>query len=71
MDKILGLEYGADDYITKPFNILEGKGTYQSDYETCEEAGAEGREGESSSGGKSEAGTVRAAVCLLTQKRLI
>ena len=22
MDKILGLEYGADDYITKPFNIL-------------------------------------------------
>ena len=25
MDKILGLEYGADDYITKPFNILEGK----------------------------------------------
>ena len=25
MDKILGLEYGADDYITKPFNILEVK----------------------------------------------
>ena len=25
MDKILGLEYGADDYITKPFNILELK----------------------------------------------
>jgi len=24
-DKILGLEYGADDYITKPFNILEVK----------------------------------------------
>ncbi|MBR6898320.1 MAG: response regulator transcription factor [Lachnospiraceae bacterium] len=23
MDKILGLEYGADDYITKPFNVLE------------------------------------------------
>lgn len=23
MDKILGLEYGADDYMTKPFNILE------------------------------------------------
>ncbi len=23
MDKILGLEYGADDYITKPFNIRE------------------------------------------------
>ena len=25
MDKVLGLEYGADDYITKPFNILEVK----------------------------------------------
>ena len=25
MDKIIGLEYGADDYITKPFNILEVK----------------------------------------------
>ena len=25
MDKILGLEYGDDDYITKPFNILEVK----------------------------------------------
>ena len=31
MDKILGLEYGADDYITKPFNILEVKGKNQSD----------------------------------------
>ena len=25
MDKIMGLEHGADDYITKPFNILELK----------------------------------------------
>ncbi|MCD8365750.1 MAG: response regulator transcription factor [Clostridiales bacterium] len=25
MDKIMGLEYGADDYIIKPFNILEVK----------------------------------------------
>lgn len=25
MDKILGFEYGADDYVTKPFNILEVK----------------------------------------------
>ena len=25
MDKIMGLEYGADDYITKPFHILELK----------------------------------------------
>lgn len=25
MDKIMGLEYGADDYVTKPYNILEVK----------------------------------------------
>ena len=25
IDKIMGLEFGADDYITKPFNILEVK----------------------------------------------
>ena len=32
MDKILGLEYGADDYITKPFNILEVKSENPRDY---------------------------------------
>ncbi|MGI6004082.1 MAG: response regulator transcription factor [Christensenellales bacterium] len=30
MDKILGLEYGADDYLTKPFNILELKARIKS-----------------------------------------
>lgn len=30
IDKILGLEYGADDYITKPFNILEVKARIKS-----------------------------------------
>ena len=30
MDKILGLEYGADDYMTKPFNILEVKARIRS-----------------------------------------
>ena len=30
MDKILGLEYGADDYITKPFQYIGSKGTYQN-----------------------------------------
>ena len=25
MDKLIGFEYGADDYITKPFNIMELK----------------------------------------------
>ena len=33
MDKILGLEYGADDYITKPFNILEAKRLYINENE--------------------------------------
>ena len=30
MDKILGLEYGADDYMTKPYNILEVKARYKT-----------------------------------------
>ncbi len=30
MDKILGLEYGADDYMTKPFNIMEVKARIKS-----------------------------------------
>lgn len=29
-DKLLGLEYGADDYMTKPFNILEVKARIKS-----------------------------------------
>ena len=28
-DKLLGFEYGADDYITKPFNILAGQAPHQ------------------------------------------
>ena len=27
-DKLLGFEYGADDYISKPFNVLELKAPY-------------------------------------------
>ena len=30
MDRILGLEYGADDYMVKPFNILEVKARMKS-----------------------------------------
>ena len=30
MDKILGFEYGVDDYMTKPFNILEVKARIKS-----------------------------------------
>ena len=42
MDKILGLEYGADDYITKPFNVLEVKARVKAimrrvDYKSSQE----------------------------------
>ena len=30
MDKIIGFEYGADDYVTKPFNILELKASIKA-----------------------------------------
>ena len=30
MDRIIGFEYGADDYMTKPFNILEVKARIKS-----------------------------------------
>lgn len=36
MDKILGLEYGADDYMTKPFNILEVKARIKSIFRRTE-----------------------------------
>lgn len=42
MDKILGLEYGADDYITKPFNILEVKARIKAIMRRT--TGKEGRE---------------------------
>lgn len=32
MDKILGFEYGADDYLTKPFNILELKARVKAQF---------------------------------------
>ncbi|MGI6071522.1 MAG: response regulator transcription factor [Lachnospiraceae bacterium] len=42
MDKILGLEYGADDYITKPFNILELKARIRAMFRRNRRAGAQG-----------------------------
>ena len=39
MDKILGLEYGADDYMTKPFNILEVKARIKSIFRRTAPAG--------------------------------
>lgn len=44
MDKILGLEYGADDYITKPFNILEVKARIKAIMRRTGKNGAERNE---------------------------
>lgn len=41
MDKILGLEYGADDYITKPFNILEVKARIKAIMRRLDKSGAQ------------------------------
>ncbi len=38
MDKILGLEYGADDYMTKPFNILEVKARIKAIFRRADKA---------------------------------
>ena len=50
MDKILGLEYGADDYITKPFNILEIKARIKAIMRRTgrPEKGTQGKIGEAS-----------------------
>ena len=41
MDKILGLEYGADDYIPKPFNILEVKARIKAIMRRLDKSGAQ------------------------------
>jgi len=41
MDKILGLDYGADDYITKPFNILELKARIKAVFRRLSSASTE------------------------------
>ena len=48
MDKILGLEYGADDYISKPFNILEVKARIKAIIRRSLKAKRQKREGPSS-----------------------
>lgn len=45
LDKIMGLEYGADDYITKPFNILEVKARIKA---IMRRTGARGKQQEAS-----------------------
>ena len=74
MDKILGLEYGADDYITKPFNILEVKARHQGDHapQLQESARQEPQQTKKViEAGDLTAGLVRAAGCLSPEKRSI
>ena len=44
MDKILGLDYGADDYMTKPFNILELKARIKAVFRRAADAGSTSEE---------------------------
>ena len=39
MDKIMGLEFGADDYLTKPFNMLELKARIKTIFRRVEGTG--------------------------------
>lgn len=70
MDKILGLEYGADDYITKPFNILEVKARIKA---IMRRAGSDHEEKEKAKSIQVAifVWTVKADVYLLQVKRLI
>ena len=51
-DKIIGFEYGADDYITKPFNILEVKARVRA---LLRRAGAAAQQGQ---GGRLQMGHI-------------
>ncbi len=53
MDKILGLEYGADDYITKPFNILEVKARIKAIMRRTEKKGSRADKEQSDPGRRS------------------
>ena len=44
MDKIMGLDYGADDYLTKPFNMLELKARIKNMLRRAENAELEKKE---------------------------
>ncbi len=51
MDKILGLEYGADDYLTKPFNILELKARVKAILRRTQAASDSGKRNQRSGAG--------------------
>lgn len=68
MDKILGLEYGADDYITKPFNILEVKARLKAIMRRTNRKEKTGTEGNILEG-KDMRLTVRLGVCISAAKR--
>ena len=51
MDKILGLDYGADDYMTKPFNILEVKARIKAVMRRSRKEETAGPKGETLSAG--------------------
>ena len=71
MDKILGLEYGADDYITKPFNILEVKARIKAIMRrTAKETCRAGKE-QSRAGRRSDTGLRQGAGSALPEKRSI
>ena len=55
MDKILGLDYGADDYVTKPFNPLEVKGRIKAIIRRT----SRGRAAEAGDGNMIEVGDLR------------
>ena len=69
MDKILGLEYGADDYITKPVNILEVNVSKQSC--AVREVTTRRKKRQRVSRWAIFVWTVKADVYLLQEKRLI
>ena len=68
MDKIMGLEYGADDYITKPFNILELKARIKAILRrSVKKAPAETQEKKSSEGKRPRA-FLRQQTCIYQRK---
>ena len=71
MDKILGLDYGADDYITKPFNILEVKARIKAIMRRARSEHEEKEKAKTIEVRRSETGLREAVVYLLQARRSI